>query len=386
MPQPDAGMGFSTRAIHAGEQADPTTRAHNTPIYMTSTFAFHSVEDKQAVLSGEVEGFVYTRGGNPTTAALEQKLADLEGAEAAVAGASGMAVIAAALQATLRAGDHVVASDDLYHWADIWFNEEAERRGVAVNRVDITDLDAVQAALRPSTKLVYTEFLANPTIRVADVPALAEIAHRAGALLAVDNTFAGPYLFRPLAHGADLSLHSGTKYLNGHGDALAGLAAGKRSLINGVLHQVELLGSPLSPFNAWLLLRGVKTLELRMERHCANALALARFLSRQPEVERVNYAGLESHPGHEVAARLMEHGFGGMLSFKLRGGSEAGNRFAGNLKLCDHAVSLGDLSTLVWPHRDELVRVSVGCENAADIIADFEQALEGAISPAASRA
>ncbi|MEX1158544.1 MAG: PLP-dependent aspartate aminotransferase family protein [Thermomicrobiales bacterium] len=368
--------GFSTRAIHAGERTDPTTGAHNTPIYQTSTYAFHSLEQKAAVLSGEAEGWLYTRAGNPTTSAFEAKVAALEGAEAAVAGGSGMAVIAAAMRAYVRTGDHIVASDDVYHWATIYLEEEAPRDGIDVTRVDISDLDAVRAALRSETKIIYSEFLSNPQIKVADIAGLAAIAREAGVLLIVDNTFSSPYLFRPLEHGAHLSLHSATKYLCGHGDALAGVISGSKELIEPIHRQIQILGSCISPFNSWLLLRGIKTLEMRMERHCRNALDVARFLERQPEVEVVLYAGLESHPGHAVAARVMEGGFGGMLSFRLRGGSAAGNQFADALRLCDHAVSLGDVNTLVWPHIHDLVRVSVGCENVEDIIADFEQALE----------
>jgi methionine-gamma-lyase len=372
--------GFSTRAIHAGEGSDPATGAHNTPIYQTSTYSFHSLEEKAAVLSGESEGYVYTRGGNPTTAAFERKIAALEGAEVAVAGASGMAVIAAAFHAYLRAGDHIVASDDLYTWANVFLEEEAPAYGIGVARVDFTDLDAVRAAVTPETKVIYTEFLSNPTIKISDISALGEIADGAGALLIVDNTFASPWLMRPLEHGAHLVLHSATKYLCGHGDALAGVISGNRDLVAPILRQIEVLGSCISPFNSWLLLRGIKTLDMRMERHCRNAMEIATFLERQPDVEHVNYAGLESHPGHEIAARLMSGGFGGMLSFRMRGGIEAGAQFANALQLCDHAVSLGDVNTLVWPHRDDLVRVSVGCENVEDILADFEQALEVASS------
>ena len=376
MDAPDNRFGFSTRAIHAGEHSDPATRAHNTPIYQTTTYQFHSLEDKAAVSSGEIEGWVYTRGGNPTTAALEKKIADLEGAEAAVAGASGMGVIAAALRSLARSGDHIVASDDIYFWANIFMNEEAPADNVAVTRVDITDLDAVRAAINPNTKVIYTEFLANPSIRVADIPALAEIARANDVVLIVDNTFCSPYLFRPLEHGAHLSLHSATKYISGHGDALAGVTAGDKALIDPILRQIEVLGSCISPFNSWLLLRGVKTLELRMERHCQNAMELANFLERQPEVKKVNYAGLVGHPGHDVAKRLLNGKYGGMLSFEIEGGADVPSRFANELKLCAHAVSLGDVSTLVWPHGENRVRVSVGCENATDIIGDFEQALE----------
>ena len=376
MGDSNQGFGFSTRAIHSGEQIDPTTRAHNTPIYQTSTYAFDSLEDKAAVLSGEAGGWLYTRGGNPTTSALEAKIAEFEGAEAAVAGASGMAVIAAALHSLARAGDHIVASDDIYYWANIYMEEEAPVDHVEVTRVDIADLDAVRAAIKPNTRVIYTEFLANPTIKVADISALAEIARDHGIILIVDNTFTSPYLLRPMEHGAHLSLHSATKYIGGHGDALAGVIAGDKTLIDPILRQIEVLGSCISPFNSWLLLRGVKTLELRMERHCDNAMQLARFLQQQPEVTRVNYAGLEQHPGHQVAKRLLNGRYGGMLSFEIEGGQNAGDRFANELKLCAHAVSLGDVSTLVWPFGEKLVRVSVGCETASDIINDFEQAFE----------
>lgn len=374
--------GFATRAIHAGEHADPATGAHNTPIYQTTTYAFDSLERKAAALRGEPGTFVYTRGGNPTTAALEAKVAALEGAEAAVAGASGMAVIMAALRSLARAGDHIVAADNVYYWANIYLNEDAPLDGIAVTRVDITDLAAVRAAFRPNTTVLYTEFLSNPAINVANIPALAAIAREHGATLIVDNTFTSPYLFRPLEHGAHLSLHSATKYLSGHGDALAGVIAGESRLIAPILRQIEILGSCISPFNAWLLLRGIKTLELRMERHCANAMALAHYLARQPEVREVRYAGLESHPGHAIAKELTGGRYGGMLSFRLhtQPGDDLAERLADALELCAHAVSLGDVSTLVWPHRSdvygELVRVSVGCETIEDIIADFEQAFE----------
>lgn len=372
--------GFATRSIHAGEGPDPLTGAHNPPIYMTSTYAFQSLEEKNAILAGDREGYLYTREGNPTTAMFEKKIADLEGAEAAVAGASGMSVIAAALYALLKSGDHIVAGDDVYTWSNIWLNDEAPAYGIGVSRVDVSDLDAVRAAIRPETTVLYAELLSNPSINVADIPALAEIAREAGITFLVDNTFTSPYLFRPVEHGAHLSLHSATKYISGHGDVLAGAASGSAELVEKVRHQIQVLGSPISPFNSWLLLRGIKTLDMRMERHCDSAMAIAEFLERQPEVTNVNYAGLPSHTGHDLAKRLLNGRYGGMLSFNLAGGEQAGNTFADSLELCDHAASLGDVSTLVWPHRHELVRVSVGCENVEDIIADFEQALEKASS------
>ena len=376
MRTPSQRHGFATRAIHAGERPDPTTGAHNPPIYQTTTYAFESQEDKEAIQSGERTGWTYTRDGNPTTAMFEEKMAILEGAEAAVAGASGMAVIAGVFHALLKPGDHVVAADDIYTWSGVWLDEEAPKYGIDVTRVPTADLDAVRDAIRPETRMLYGELLSNPRINVADIPALATIANESGITSVVDNTFTTPYLFRPLEHGIDLSLHSATKYIGGHGDALAGVISGSASLIDQIRRQIKVLGSPISPFNSWLLLRGIKTLDMRIERHCNNAMALAEFLSGRPEVTGVNYAGLASHPGHDIARRLLDGRFGGVLSLRLEGGAEAGNRLADALQLCFHATSLGDVSTLVWPHRDELVRVSVGCENADDILADFAQALD----------
>jgi len=370
--------GFSTIAIHAGEGPDPATNAHNTPIYQTSTYAFETLEAKQA--AAESNGHFYTRNSNPTTRALETKIAALEGAEAALAGASGMAVISATLLTLLHQGDHVVYSGEVYHYALEFFEQRAEHYGIDTSAVDITDLEAVRAAIRPETKVLYCEFLSNPRIQVADIPALVNIAREHDLTFVVDNTFTSPYLFRPLEHGVDLSIHSATKYLCGHGDAIAGTVAGSAELIERIHDTLVVLGSCISPFNSWLILRGVRTLELRMERHCANALALAEFLDRQPEVERVNYAGLPHHPGHALARDMLGGRYGGMLSF-MAPDTDYANQLANALHLADHGVSLGDVFTLVWPNReDPLVRVSVGCETTDDLVADFEQAFEAVSS------
>ena len=369
------GLQFATQAIHAGEAPDPATGAHNPPIYQTTTYAFTSLAEKRAVLSGEREGFIYTRDGNPTTRTFERKLALLEGAEDSVLAASGMGAISATLLSLLGNGGHLVSSDAIYGMAERFVRDDLPGFGIATTFVDITDLGAVEAAIRPETRVVYTESLSNPTLVVADLPRLAALAHRRGLLLVVDNTFASPYLLRPLAHGADLVLHSATKYLCGHGDAIAGIVSGTRALTAPIRHLVVHLGSPLSPFNAWLLLRGVKTLELRMERHCLNAQRLAEYLATRPEVGRVHYPGLPGHPGHDIAARLLRGRFGGMLSFAIAGGTDAAEQLADALELCFHAVSLGDVSTLVWPNHDSnLVRVSVGIEAADDLVADFDRA------------
>ncbi len=383
MKNPNGSYGFATQAIHAGERTDPATRAHNTPIYQTAAFAFDTAEDKAEAMDQAMAwegGYFYTRTGNPTTGALETKLAALEGAEAAVVGASGMGSVATALLANLDAGDHLVTTNDLFIISRFLVENDLPKKGIAVTAVDITDLDAVRAAIRPNTKVLFTESVSNPNMLVADIPALAEIARDHGLLLVVDNTFLGPALLRPLEHGADLVLHSATKYIAGHGDTLAGVVAGRKGLIDPIRYMLDVLGSCASPFNSWLVLRGVRTLPLRMAAHARNAQALAEFLERQPEVASVAYPGLASHPNHAVAARLLDGRYGGMLSFRLRGDRALMNRFANALELCDLSVSLGDVFTLVYPmpKRDNLIRVSVGCEESDDILGDFEQALERA--------
>jgi cystathionine beta-lyase/cystathionine gamma-synthase len=372
--------GFSTRAIHAGESPDTATGAHATPIYQTATFAFESSRAKDEAVEAGMSwqgGFFYSRTGNPTTASLEAKLADLDGAEDAVVGASGMAALSTTLLSLLQAGDHLVSPADLFVITRFLVEQDLPRRGVQVTSVDTTDLEAVRAALRPETRVLLTESVSNPRMLVADVPALAELAAGHGALLVVDNTFLTPFLLRPLEHGADLVVHSATKYLAGHGDALAGVVVGPKRLLDPVRWELDVHGSCASPFNAWLVLRGVRTLGLRLQAHCANALALARFLDGRPEVEWVRYPGLEGHPQHALARRLLGERFGGMLSFRLRGGEPELRAFADALRLSAIAVSLGDLSTLVYPQpkRGCLIRVSVGCEDIADLLEDFERAL-----------
>ncbi|MBA3735861.1 MAG: aminotransferase class I/II-fold pyridoxal phosphate-dependent enzyme [Actinobacteria bacterium] len=372
--------GFATRSIHSGESADPSTGAH-TPIYQTATFAFASAEQKEAVVDAamawEPASFFYTRTGNPTTDALERKLASLEGAESAVVSASGMAAVANTLFSLLKAGDHCVASKDVFIITRFLLDDVLGRRGIDVTRVDVTDVDAVRSSLRENTKAVFIESLSNPHMDFADIPALAELLSSSGIPLIVDNTFVSPYLLRPLEHGADLVLHSATKYLSGHGDTVAGVVAGDKKRIDAIRYELDALGSAPSPFNSWLVLRGVRTLPLRMEAHSRNAQALAEYLDARDEVEAVHYIGLPSHPHHEVAMRLMGSRFGGMLSMKLHGGAEAMNTFVNAVRLGAIAVSLGDLRTLVYPmpKRDNLIRVSVGCEDIEDLIADFEQAL-----------
>jgi cystathionine beta-lyase/cystathionine gamma-synthase len=380
-----AGMsdryGPSTQAIHAGEGRDPVTGAHATPIYQTAAFSFETAEAKADTMDRALAwqgGYFYSRTGNPTTSALERKLAVLEGADEAVVGASGMASVSAALLISLAAGDHLLVSEDLFVISKVLVHEDLPRRGIEVTAVDTTDPRLVAPAIRPNTRALLTETVSNPHMLVADVPALAAVCRPAGVRLIVDNTFLGPMLMRPLALGADLVLHSATKYLAGHGDTLAGVLAGPRALVDRARAQHDALGSCAAPFNAWLVLRGVRTLPLRTAAHCRNAAALAALLAIHPAVAEVRYPGLPSHPQHDVAVRLLAAGFGGMLAFRVKGGRDEMNRFANALELCDLSVSLGDVFTLVYPmpRRDNLIRVSVGCEDTADILADFSRALD----------
>jgi methionine-gamma-lyase len=280
-----------------------------------------------------------------------------------------------------------VAPADVFVITRFLVEQDLPRRGVSVTTVDTSDIGAVRAAMRGETRVLLTESVSNPHMLVSDVPALAELAAGQGATLVVDNTFLTPYLLRPLEHGADLVVHSATKYLAGHGDALAGVVAGPKRLLDPVRWQLDVHGSCASPFNAWLVQRGARTLPLRVEAHCRNALALARFLAARPEVAWVRYPGLESHPQHGVAARLLGDRFGGMLSFRLRGDDTPMRAFADALELCSIAVSLGDLVTLVYPQprRDNLIRVSVGCEDVDDLLADFEGGLAAAAAVSGTR-
>jgi methionine-gamma-lyase len=386
-------LGFSTRAVHAGQSPDPLYGALSTPIYQTSTFVFKDVAQGAARFAGDEEGYIYTRLGNPTQVALEEKIAALEGGEAALAFGSGMAAITAVLMALVGQGDNIVHSSALYGCTFAFLHELFSRFGVTATGVDTADLEAVKQAIQPETKVVYIETPANPTMRISDIEAIAEIAHAHGATVVVDNTFMSPYLQRPLELGADVVVHSATKYINGHGDVVAGLAIGSKELMDEIrMTTLKDIGGIISPFNAWLLLRGLKTLAVRMDRHSNNAMAIAEFLEQHPAVEKVYYPGLKSFEQHELAKKQM-HGFGGIMSFELKGGFDAGVRLMNGVKLCHLAVSLGDVDTLIQhpasmthsvvPEEQRLianitpglVRLAVGLEDVGDIIADLEQAL-----------
>lgn len=387
--------GYDTLIIHAGQSPDPATGALATPIYQTSTFVFASAEQGAARFALEEEGYIYTRLGNPTQHVLEEKMAALENAEAALAVDSGMTAIAASLWTLCGKGDHIIAARTLYGCTHALLSHSMPKFGIEVTFVDASQLETVRKAIRPNTKVIYIETPANPTLAVIDIAAMAGLAHEHNLKLMVDNTFMSPYCQRPLELGADIVVHSATKYINGHGDVIAGIILGKKDFINEVrfVGVKDITGGCISPFNAWLTLRGLKTLGVRMERHCQNALEVAQFLERHPAVEQVNYPGLASHPQHSLAKKQMSH-FGAMISFEIKGGIEAGRRAMNSVSLCLLAVSLGDTETLIQhpasmthspiPREerlkagitDGLIRLSVGLENPRDIILDLEQAIQ----------
>lgn len=389
--------GFGTKAIHAGNVKDQQYGALTTPIYQSSTFVFDSCEQGGRRFSGAENGYIYTRLGNPTTSVLESKVAALEGGEAALATASGMGAISSCLWTIASAGKHIIADGTLYGCTFALLNHGIQRYGVDVDFIDTSDLEAVKAHLRPNTVAVYLETPANPNLKITDIAAVSQLVHEYHADIKVvcDNTFASPALQNPLSLGADVVVHSATKYLNGHGDVVAGFVVGKADFISQVrmFGLKDMTGAVLDPFAAFLLLRGLKTLELRMARHCENAAKIAAFLAEHPAVEKVNYPGLKTHRGHEIAARQMK-AFGGMLSFEVRGGKEAGMKLVNALKLITVAVSLGDAESLIehpasMTHSTYsaeelaasgiapgLIRLSAGLENAEDLIADLKQALE----------
>ncbi len=379
---------FETLAIHAGQDSDPRNGAVMIPIYYSSTF-------EQDAPAHPRSGYEYSRTTNPTRTALQENLAALEGGTWGLAFASGLAALNALCE-HLNPGDHVVAVHDLYGGSIRLFNRVFARHGIEFTYVDATDLGSVKAALRPKTRYLYLETPTNPLLSICDIRSCAELARAGGVLTVVDNTFATPYLQRPLELGADLVLHSLTKYLGGHSDAVGGALVGSDEKLRGELAFLQnAVGGQMGPMDAFLFLRGIKTLHLRMDRHCSNALLLARSLAAHPLVERVYYPGLPGHPGHELAKRQMKD-FGGMISFELRGGVESANAFACATQLFTLAESLGGVESLVevpasMTHasipaaerrkaglKDGLVRLSVGVENSDDLLDDVEQALEKA--------
>ena len=371
-------MRFETLAVHAGHTPDATTGAVSPPIYLSTTF-------ERAADGSFPGGFVYIRDANPNRRMLEECLAALEGGTAAAAFASGMAATHAILQA-LSPGDRVIAPDDAYYGTPKLLREVFTRCGLVHEPVDLTDLGAVRLALEKPARLVWIETPSNPLLRIIDLAAVAELAHRAGALVACDNTWASPALMRPLALGADLVMHSTTKYLGGHSDVQGGalVARSDDEYFGRVRLAQTLAGGVPSPFDCWLVLRGARSLSCRIHTHCEHAAAVARFLAGHPGVSAVHYPGLPSHPGHDVAARQMS-GFGGMLSFEVPGGRAAALGVAARLRIVTRATSLGGAESLIehrasveGPHTrapEGLLRMSVGLEHPDDIVADLDQAL-----------
>ena len=387
--------GLGTTAIHAGTLKN----LYGTlamPIYQTSTFIFDSAEQGGRRFALEEAGYIYTRLGNPTTTVLENKIAALEEGEAAVATSSGMGAISSTLWTVLKAGDHVVTDKTLYGCTFALMCHGLTRFGIEVTFVDTSNLDEVKNAMKENTRVVYLETPANPNLKIVDLEALSKLAHtNPNTLVIVDNTFATPYMQKPLKLGADIVVHSVTKYINGHGDVIAGLVITNKELADQIrfVGLKDMTGAVLGPQDAYYIIRGMKTFEIRMERHCKNARRVVEFLNNHPKIEKVYYPGLETHPGYEIAKKQMKD-FGAMISFELKGGFEAGKTLLNNLKLCSLAVSLGDTETLIQhpasmthsPYTKEereaagitdgLVRLSVGLENVEDIIADLEQGLE----------
>ncbi|WP_255989010.1 O-succinylhomoserine sulfhydrylase [Chitinolyticbacter albus] len=365
---------------------------HSDAMYLTSSFCVGSAEEASLKFTNQIPGYIYSRFTNPTVTAFEERLAALEGGERAIATASGMSAILALGMGHLKAGDHVVASNGLFGATIQLFNTYFVKFGVEISYVSATDPAAWQAAVRPNTKLFFLETPSNPLTEVADITAIAEIAHASGAILAVDNCFCTPILQQPLKLGADLVVHSATKYLDGQGRVLGGAVVGSKALIEPVYLFLRTAGPSLSPFNAWVLLKGMETLPLRMRAHCDNALKLAQWLETQPQVERVFYPGLPSHPQHALAQR-QQHGGGGIVSFEVRGGREAAWQIVDAVRLISRTANLGDVrSTITHPAstthgrvtpearaaagiREGLIRISVGLEHLDDLINDLKRGL-----------
>lgn len=394
----DMYKGFSTKQIHTAHVDIPGINPLATPIFQTSTFVFDNTEQGARRFRGDESGYIYTRLGNPNANQLGEKIAVLENGEAGMVMSSGMGAITTVVWTALKAGDHLLADDALYGCTFSYFTHGLTRFGVEVTLVDFQDIDAVKANLRENTKVVYFETPTNPNLKLVDITAISEIAHKHNPDIKViiDNTFCTPYLQRPLDMGADVVIHSATKYLNGHGDVIAGMAAGKVDFITecSMFGLKDMTGAVIGPFEAFLINRGLKTLDIRVKKHCESALEIAKYLENHPMVKRVYYPGLKSHPQHELALKQMKNGFGGIIAFELNATKDESERFINALKLCTLAVSLGDAETLIehpasMTHStytpealeaagisESLIRLSVGLEDVEDIIDDLDMGLK----------
>jgi len=386
--------GFDSLAVHGAESMDPHTGSVAPPLYQTSTFFFHNSDHGEALFKGEADGFIYSRIANPTQQCLERQMACLEGGEAGLAFSSGLSAIAALIMTLCQTGDNFVSSVTIYGGTHGQFQGFMPRVGIDAREVRATHPDEIEAAIDDKTRLLFIETPANPNLDVIDIRGCAEIARKHNIPLAVDNTFATSALQRPLEHGAHIIVHSATKYISGHGDTVAGVLVGKEELMTQIRKDtLTPVGFCISPFNAWLLMRGLKTLAVRMKRHSENAMQVSQYLSFHPKIEKVYYPGLSIHPGYELARSQM-YGFGGMLAFEIKGDREDAKRFIDTLELFTNAVSLGDCDSLVChpastthstytPEQlkeadisESMVRLSVGIEDPQDIINDLGQGLK----------
>ena len=392
--KPSRDPGFATRAIHHGYSPANHSHSLTPPVHMTSTFVFPDTATGSALFAGETEGHFYSRISNPTLEVLETRLASLEGAEAGLATASGMGAIASTLWTLVKPGDEIITDQTLYGCTFAFMRDGLSRFGVKVRHVDLRDPENLQATISDTTRIVYFETPANPNMRLVDIAAVSSIAKQAGALTIVDNTYATPLLTRPIELGADLVVHSATKYLGGHGDLVAGAVCGPADLVQDIrlIGVKDMTGSVMAPLTAMLVMRGLKTLQLRMMRHSESGLRIANWLEQHPAVSAVHYPGLPSHPQHDLAKRQMAD-FGGMIAFELADGFEAGTRMMDRLQLIQRAVSLGDAESLIqhpasMTHStysqeerlahgisDGLVRLSVGLEDSKDLLTDLDMAL-----------
>ena len=385
------GVAFDTLAVRAGQPRSPE-REHGEPLFFTSSYVFRSAADAAARFAGDVPGNVYSRYTNPTVRTFEERIAALEGAEQAVATSSGMSAILASVMALCSAGDHILVSRSVFGATVTLFEKYFKRFGIQVDYVPLTDLAAWERAFKPNTKLLFVESPSNPLAELVDIAALAELAHAKAAWLVVDNCFCTPVLQKPLALGADIVIHSATKFIDGQGRCLGGVVAGRAEQMKEVVGFLRTAGPTMSPFNAWVFLKGLETLRLRMQAHCASAQALAQWLEQQPGVSRVYYAGLPSHPQHELAKR-QQTGFGAVVSFEVAGGKEAAWRFIDATRLISITANLGDSKTTIThpgttthgrlsPEdraaagiSDSLIRLAIGLEDVVDLQADLARGL-----------